>query len=70
LCFYLRSTVPQVKTAGELEQLATREPRIVVIAQTKSKYNPPPLPAGFDQQMHIAPPKQLFQIYQRHPATE
>lgn len=70
LCFYLRSTVPQVKTAGELEQRATRERQMVVIVQTKSKNNPPPLPAGFDQQMQIAPPKQFFQIYQRHPATE
>ena len=68
LCFYLRSTIPQMKTANDLEQLVARQPRLVVIVQTKSKYNPPPLPAGFDQKMQISRPRQLFQIYQRAPA--
>ena len=67
LCFYLRSTIPQMKAANDLDQLVARQPRLVVIVQTKSKYNPPPLPAGFDQKMQISRPRQLFQIYQRGP---
>ena len=68
LCFCLRSIVPQVKTASELEQLAMRQPTLVVIVQTKSKFTPPPVPAGFEEQMQIARPKQLFQIFRHHAA--
>lgn len=67
LCFYLRATIPQVKTAEDLQTLAAREPRVVVIAQTKSRFTPPPMPPGFEQEIQISRPKQLFQFYRRRP---
>lgn len=68
LCFSLRSTVPQVHTAEQLEALAAREPGIVVIVQSKknrANAQAPPVPRGFARQASIARPGQLFEIYQR-----
>ena len=64
LCYNLRTTIPQVRSAGELELLSSREPRLVVIAQTKSRWAPPPVPVEFEQQAPpIVAPGQLFQVY-------
>ena len=65
LCFNLRSTIPQAKTSQQLEALAERQPGVVVIAQTKSKFKPPPLPAGFREQLTIGGHGQSFDIYRR-----
>jgi hypothetical protein len=64
LCFNLRTEIPLARGPGELEKLAVQVPGLVAIAQTKSKYAPPPPPAGFEQQPpDIEVPGQSFRIY-------
>jgi len=64
LCFNLRLQIPQVMTPVELRRLADAEPGLVVIAQTKSKFVPPPIPPGFAQEKpDIEVPRQTFRLY-------
>lgn len=68
LCFNLREKVPQVRTAVELVQLAQDTHDLHVIVQTKSRFAPPPLPAGFAQQgSDVDMPGQRFRVYKFQP---
>jgi hypothetical protein len=64
LCFNLRQKLPQVLTSEALWQLGRAEPGLRVIIQTKSRFVPPPLSAGFVQEgPEVETPGQTFRVY-------
>lgn len=63
LCFNLRSAIPSIKKEAELEELTRKDPNLVIIAQSKSKYPAPALPPEFVPETRVITQSQSFQIY-------
>ena len=63
LCFNLRTVIPQANTPQELEAIVRHEPRTVVIAQTKAKSVPPPIPPNLVSELTLLPPGQKIELY-------
>ncbi|MBC8108486.1 MAG: glycosyltransferase family 39 protein [Anaerolineae bacterium] len=63
LVYNLRSIVPQARNARELTQLMSDHPNLLIIAQTKSKVAPPPVPIGCETVGEIFMKDQKFEIY-------
>lgn len=69
LCFNLRSAIPSIKKEPELEDLARKNPDLVIIAQSKSKYPAPQLPPEFVPETRVITQSQSFQIYRLRPSA-
>jgi len=63
LCFNLQSAIPSIKKEPELEELARKNPDLVIIAQSKSKYPAPALPPEFVPETRVITQSQSFQLY-------
>ena len=64
LCFNLRSAIPNMRNANQLIEAAKQNPHVVVIAQSKGKAVPPAVPPGFQQELRLTAPGQVFEVYQ------
>jgi 4-amino-4-deoxy-L-arabinose transferase-like glycosyltransferase len=65
LVWNLRSIVPLARTQPELVRLLARNPDTAVIAQTKNRIDPPPVPASLEEQerFHVGSEGMAFRIY-------
>jgi 4-amino-4-deoxy-L-arabinose transferase-like glycosyltransferase len=63
LVFAMRTVIPQITDARQLQQAATEQPSLLVIAQSKAGRTPPPLPSGFERIATIRADDQNFEIY-------
>ena len=65
LIWNLRTVVPCLPTAAELEQALAARPTTVVIAQTKNNRPPPPIPSGLTEAAHfdIGDEKMTLRVY-------
>jgi 4-amino-4-deoxy-L-arabinose transferase-like glycosyltransferase len=63
LVYHLRQVVPQTRDARELTTLMSQNPTLLIIAQTKSKVAPPPVPIGCETIREIFMKDQKFEIY-------
>jgi 4-amino-4-deoxy-L-arabinose transferase-like glycosyltransferase len=63
LVFTLRAIIPQYDTPEELAGALARDPRLIVIAQTKNDVQPPPLPAELHQVIEERLEDQLVHVY-------
>jgi 4-amino-4-deoxy-L-arabinose transferase-like glycosyltransferase len=65
LIFTLQSIIPQYGTEDALRSALSREPRLIVIAQTKNRTNPPPVPEGLSQVVEQRMEDQVVRVYRR-----
>jgi 4-amino-4-deoxy-L-arabinose transferase-like glycosyltransferase len=63
LVFTLRAIVPKHDTPEELADALAREPRLVVITETKNNLRPPPLPARLTQVLEQCVEDQIARVY-------
>jgi hypothetical protein len=65
LVFTLRAIVPQYETPQQLADALAREPRLIVIAETKNDVRPPPLPTDLKQVLDQRFEDQIVRVHVR-----
>jgi 4-amino-4-deoxy-L-arabinose transferase-like glycosyltransferase len=65
MLFNLRAVAPEVRDEARLAQVLRERPRTIVIAQTKNKVEPPPLPPGLQKhlELRVGDEGMVFRIY-------
>jgi len=67
LLFNLRAVAPEIRKQEDLEQLFRNRPETIVIAQTKNKREPPPVPPDLQKhlELEVGDEGMVFRVYSR-----